>query len=265
MVGSSSLAPQERVPDKANGDSDSKKLTPCYLMVADILGFSRMITNLTDSEKSERISEWVDLVKTTQCLVGIKDAQLVSDTLFVREEDSEDGLARLLRFAQVLLQKGLQDSFPIRGAIAHGNVAWGELTYGTAVIQAHEIERSLDWIGVACSSRIPRIAKFWSWDLVVLYPQPEKSGPTHLIPAIAWDVPRSRELTAKAIDVRLYRLGDRIPKQVLSKIEHTVQFGIYLRSGKRLGLNPSRFGPLSAMEFLESLIESLFGASRRTG
>ncbi len=264
MVGSSSLAPQERVPDKATGGSDSKKLTPCYLMVADILGFSRMITNLPDSEKSQRVSEWVDLVKATQRLVGIKATQLMSDTLFVREEDSEDGLERLLRFAQLLLQKGMQKSFPIRGAIVHGNVAWGELTYGQPVIQAHKLERSLDWIGIACSSSIPRIDKFWSWDLVVLYPQPQDSGSIQLIPAIAWDVPRSQELTAKAIDVRLYRLGDRVPEHVISKLEHTVQFGIYLRSGKRFCLNPGRFGHLSAMEFLESLIESLFGASRRT-
>ena len=122
-----------------------------------------MITKLTDDRKSQRVGDWVDLVRTTKLQLGITDTQLISDTLFVKEEDSEDGLERLLRFAQVLLKKGIQMSFPIRGGIVHGNVAWGELTYGEAVIQAHKIERSLDWIGIACSPRIPRIDKFWSW------------------------------------------------------------------------------------------------------
>lgn len=262
MVGSSSPALQEKVPDKTSGSSDSNKLTPCYLMVADILGFSRLITNLTDHKKSRRVDEWVDLVRTTKGLVGIRDTQLISDTLFVREEDSEDGLERLLRFAQLLLQNGLQKSFPIRGAIVHGNVAWGGLTYGQPLIQAHEIERSLDWIGIACSSSIPRIDKFWSWDLVVLYPQRHNSGPTHLTPAIAWEVPRTQELIAKAIDASSYQAGDEIPGNVILKLEHTVQFGIYLRSGKRYCLNPKTFGCLSVMQFLESMIESLSKASR---
>lgn len=262
MVGSSGPAPQQKVPDKTSGGSDSNKLTPCYLMLADILGFSRLITNLTDNKKSQRVDEWVDLVRTTKRLVGIKDTQLISDTLFVKEEDSEDGLERLLRFAQLLLQRGLQKSFPIRGAIVHGNVAWGELIYGQPVIQAHEIERSLDWIGIACSPSIPRIDKFWSWDLVVLYPQCDNSGPTQLTPAIAWDVPRTQDLIDSAIDFNLYQVGDKIPGQLISKLEHTVQFGIYLRSGKRYRLNPKTFGGLSVMQFLESMIESLSSASR---
>lgn len=262
IVTASSMASLEKDRVKSSGGSNSNGLTPCYLMVADILGFSQMITKLTDDQQRQRVDDWVDLVQTTQRQLGITDTQLMSDTLFVREEDSEDGLERLLRFAQLLLQNGIEMSFPIRGAIVHGNVAWGKLTYGEAVIQAHKIERSLDWIGIACSATIPRIDKFWSWDLVVLYPPPQYSWSTQQIPAIAWDVPRSQELAAKVIDLRLYQLGEIIPGRVISKLEHTVQFGIYLRLGKSRSLNPKTFRGLSIMQFLESEIERLSRASR---
>ena len=128
---------------------------PCYFMVVDILGFSEIIKNLDGDEQNQRVVSWLDLVETTRHQVGVKDTQLISDTLFVREEDSIEGLAQLLRFAQLLLERGLERNFPLRGAIVHGDAAWGRLTYGKAVIEAHQMERSLDWIGVACERNLP--------------------------------------------------------------------------------------------------------------
>ena len=69
-------------------------------MVVDILGFSEIIKNLDGDEQNQRVVSWLDLVETTRHQVGVKDTQLISDTLFVREEDSIEGLAQLLRFAQ---------------------------------------------------------------------------------------------------------------------------------------------------------------------
>ena len=235
-------------------DSDSQLPIPCYFMVADILGFSQLISNLPDKDQSQRINEWIDLVQNLKHEIGIKDTQLISDTLFVREEDSETGLGRLLQFAQLLLNKGIERSFPIRGAIVYGDVAWGTLTYGRAVIQAHETERSLDWIGIACSPKMPRMDSFWSWDLVAVYPAPQKSGLTQLLPVVAWDVPSAQKLTAKAISA--FKPGDPIPWHVTSKIERTVQFGMYLRKGKQRCLDPKSFRGFFPMHIIEVLSET---------
>ena len=65
---------------------------PCYFMVVDILGFSEIIKNLDRDEQNQRVVSWLDLVETTRHQVCVKDTQLISDTLFVREEDSIEGL-----------------------------------------------------------------------------------------------------------------------------------------------------------------------------
>ncbi len=137
---------------------------PSYFMVADILGFSKMIRNLNGDQQAQRITEWTELVRDTGLEAGVKEIQLISDTLFAREEDSVDGLARLLKFAQLLLGNGVDKSFPLRGAIVHGNAAWGKLPYGEAVILAHNMEQSLDWLGIACAPRLPRLDSMWNWD-----------------------------------------------------------------------------------------------------
>ena len=104
-MSSSNLDRQEAISVQSVGGSSSKMPSPCYLLVADILGFSQMITNLTGDEQRQRIREWIDLVQTTKLKIGTKDTQLISDTLFVRADDSDDGLKQLLQFAQLLLQK----------------------------------------------------------------------------------------------------------------------------------------------------------------
>ena len=83
-------------------------------MVCDILGFSSMIQNLDCEHQAQRITQWVDLVQRAGRLVGVKKTQLISDTLFAREEDSAEGLTRLLEFARLLLESGLDNSFPLR-------------------------------------------------------------------------------------------------------------------------------------------------------
>ena len=68
--------------------------TPCYFMVIDILGFSQITKNLEGDELAQRMIDWVNLVETTAVEVGVNERQLISDTLFVREKDSVDGLKR---------------------------------------------------------------------------------------------------------------------------------------------------------------------------
>ena len=145
-----------------------------YLLLCDVLGFSSITYNLDSDSLKRRITEWIDVVQTTKADTGVRDTQLISDTLFVLEQDSAAGLRRLLRFAQTLIERGIARSLPIRGAITYGGVEWGPLIYGKPVIDAHQLERSLDWIGVACSPKLHRVDECWDWDLVVTYPPPKR-------------------------------------------------------------------------------------------
>ena len=140
---------------------------------------------------------WVDLVRRTSDEVGIKQVQLFSDTIFVIEDDSKAGLERLLVFARNLINGGISLSLPIRGAITQGSVAWGDVTYGKAVVDAHKLEQSSKWIGVTCSPALPRVESFWSWDLVVPYPVPMKSGRVIISAAVVWDIPPAKLLLEK--------------------------------------------------------------------
>lgn len=224
-----------------------------YFLVADILGFSNIMENLKDEEQTRRIYGWIELVAETRRKTGVKEIQLISDTLFVKEEDSVHGLRRLLQFARLLLDDGIAKSIPLRGAIVYGEVIWGELTYGKAVVDAYRMERSLDWIGIACSPEIPGISQMWDWELVVVYPVPKKAGFTQYVPAISWNVPAAEELTKHVSQDGLLKDGDIIGWDVVSKVERTIQFGMYLRHGKANGLNPALSESLYPMQWIESL------------
>ena len=231
--------------------------TRCYFMVVDILGFSKMIGNLNSADQAQRITEWLELVQRTGLQTGVKERQLISDSLFVREEDSADGLARLLSFAQLLLERGVDKSLPLRGAIVHGDAAWGQLPFGQAVIQAHELEQSLDWIGIACAPNLPRLDSMWNWDLVVVYPVPRKSGETRLMPAISWKVPSTNELIRKVSENGLMEEGEHFRWDVVvSKLERTIQFGIYLMVGKSNQLEPQRYRFWFPMHLIEELLKA---------
>ena len=236
--------------------SNLKGTASCYFMVVDILGFSQMILNLTAEARTQRVEAWLAMVHDLSEQLGINNIQLISDTLFVREEDSSDGLARLLKFARLLLEHGLDRLFPLRGAIVHGNAAWGNLTYGEAVIRAHRLERSLDWIGVACEPTLPAIGSMLGWDVAILYPVPKKAGLTQLIPAVSWEIPQTEELLRRATGGGSLAKGDTIKWDIVSKVERTIQFRLYLRLGPLLGLDPQRYKGAFPMHFIEALMEA---------
>lgn len=231
--------------------------TPCYFMVVDILGFSDIITNLCHREQNRRIRDWLELVNSIKSEVGVQTTQVISDTLFVKEEDSSEGLARLLHFAKLLLERGLEQNFPLRGSIVHGDVAWGNLTYGDAVIEAHRTERALDWIGVACGPDLPGIEEMWDWDRVVVYPVPKKSGIARLCPAVAWNVPETDELIQGATGQGLAAEGDPIPWETISKLERTIQFGIYLSLGKLGDWVPQQYREFFPMHTIEAFMRGM--------
>ena len=251
-------------PEPSNGESSetegSEYLTRCYFLVVDILGFSQLISNLDGVAQIQKINDWTKLVKETRRKTRIADIQLISDTLFAREELSPCGLRRLFKFAQLLLTRGIEQNFPLRGAIVCGDVAWGELTYGKAVLEAYELERSLDWIGIACSSGLPGLDSMWDWDLVAVYPVPRKSGRTQLMPAVSWNIPTSEELLRKATAGGLVSEGDPIDWRVVSKVERTIQFGMYLAIGKKHRLNPKNYRGWFPMHIIEIMWKEKDGA-----
>src|SRR5258706_5887148 len=111
-----------------------------YFLIADVLGFGRIVRNSPGVALDDRIQEWVNLVESTASKFGIGKLQLISDTLFVSVPSASEELVKLLDFSKQLLADGIEQSFPLRGAIVHGTFAWGKLTYGPAVISAHELE-----------------------------------------------------------------------------------------------------------------------------
>ena len=231
--------------------------TPCYFMVIDILGFSQITKNLKGDELAQRMIDWVNLVETTAVEVGVKATQLISDTLFVREKDSVDGLKLLLRFARLMLERGLDKNFPLRGSIVHGDAAWGSLPYGAAVTKAHEREQSLEWVGIVCEPTLPRIDQMWDWEVVAVYPVPTKEGPVRLVPAVVWNVPESTELIHGSAAGGLMAEDGTLHWNTANKWERTVQFGIYLRARKSVGLDPRNWdGSLGPMHFIEKLLKA---------
>ena len=231
--------------------------TPCYFMVIDILGFSQITKNLKGDELAQRMIDWVNLVETTAVEVGVKEKQLISDTLFVRGKDSVDGLKRLLRFARLMLERGLENNFPLRGSIVHGDAAWGSLPYGAAVTKAHNYEKSLEWVGIACESRLPRIDQMWNWEVVAVYPVVKKKGSVRLVPAVVWNVPETIELIHGSAAGGLLAEGGEPHWDIVNKWERTVQFGIYLRAGKSVGLDPRNWeGSFGPMHFIERLLKA---------
>ena len=211
-----------------------------YLLVADVLGFSKILTNTSDNYLPERMKTWIDLVKNIQHDTNIKHVQLMSDTVFVHQEDhSKEGVDRLFQFSRILLERGLENSFPIRGAITYGHVSWEqELIYGKAVLDAALLERSLDWIGIACGP-LPTVP--WSWDLTCCYPVPKKSGEVLLSPAVVWTIPKADELVRRANSEGLMKAKEVYRWENYSKQINTLAFSKYIHLTKQEGLSPERF------------------------
>ncbi|MGH8427061.1 MAG: hypothetical protein ACRES7_03655, partial [Gammaproteobacteria bacterium] len=224
---------------------------PGYFLVADVLGFGRIVDNSSESELDQRIGGWTSLVESTAATHGIIHFQLVSDTLFVAEPSSEAGLANLLNFSIELLSAGVLRSLPVRGAIVHDSYEWGKLTYGRAVIAAHQLEQAQNWIGITCASGLPAIDRFWSIDCVVCYPPPLKRAPMQLHPVLAWDVPDSGELLRLLVGGGLVKEREVLTWELGEKANNTALFGLYLAMLRENALDCSKFHgslPVQAIE-----------------
>jgi hypothetical protein len=165
-----------------------------YLFICDVLGFSNIVTDSSEHELSGRARAWVTPSTAAANKAGVKGMQLISDTFLASAPSTCEGLGQLVSYAQTLLNDGAPQSLPIRGAISHGLFEWGQLTYGKAVIAAHRLESSLEWVGVACDNELPHVEDQWGISSLVCYPAPERTGMIRLRPVVRWQVPRFKEL-----------------------------------------------------------------------
>ena len=233
-----------------------------YFFIADLLGFSRIIKNSPEENVALPIEAWVELIENTAAKFEITQLQLISDTVFAATESSADGLTTLVKFARSLLSDGLRKSLPIRGAITHGTYQWGRLTYGKAVISAHELEMTQDWIGVGCENELPHLTGAWGLDSLVCFPLPMKRGPVKLHPVVAWDVPEFKTLVSLLCRKGLAQQGEILGWEWGQKVNNSVQFGMYLRiltATKDKGTTFHGLLPLEAIEM------NLFGDRGQTG
>jgi hypothetical protein len=212
-----------------------------YFLMADILGFSKIIENTKDVELDSRIGSWVTLVEALAKEYDIHSLQLLSDTVFAGTNSTQTGLRSLIAFGRSLLQKGLDASFPVRGAISHGSYEFGRLTYGKVVIKCHKIENAQEWMGIGCDANLPHGEGEWGLDSLVCYPVPMKSGPIVLMPTVAWVVPDYKTLAGKLTGNGLTKKDDKLPWEWATKVKNTVEYGLYLRILACNNVKPSQF------------------------
>ena len=200
-----------------------------------------MILNAPDGMLDSRMNEWVSLVKNAALNSSVEQLQLISDTVFASAPSSRDGLDRLVRFSQALLSDGLAKFFPIRGAIVHGEFEWGELTYGRAVIDAHELEMSQNWIGVACAPGLPHGADMWGLDKLICYVPPMKRGLMRAHPVVSWPVPQTEQLVSLVLRSNTIKEGEYLTWEVGEKINNTIQFRLYMEVLRQERASPTKF------------------------
>lgn len=204
-----------------------------YFMVADLLGFGRLVENLPHSELIARVEGWISLVEHEAASCSVPHHQLISDTLFAATDDTLRGLRTLITFGRSLLEKGLTQNLPVRGAITFGSYEWGSLIYGDAVIKAHSLEQLQDWVGIACSGGLPQIDEVWGLESVICYPAPMKRGQIQLRPVVAWEVPHFADLARMLTGGSLTKRGEVLSWEWANKLSRTVEFGLYRRLLKK--------------------------------
>jgi hypothetical protein len=225
-----------------------------YFLIADVLGFGRIVRNSPDAILDDRIRDWVNLVESIAAKSGLDRFQLISDTLFMSVPSTTDELVKLLDFSRQLLSDGIEQSFPVRGAIVHGTFAWGKLTYGRALISAHELEQAQNWIGVSCAPQIPNIGNLWSIDRLICYPAPFKKAKIQLHPVVSWPVPTAERLMKLLMGGGLTKDGEVITWELGEKVNNTILFRLYLDFLRTKGVEPSKFHGLLPVHPIASIL-----------
>ncbi|PIR39851.1 MAG: hypothetical protein COV35_00075 [Alphaproteobacteria bacterium CG11_big_fil_rev_8_21_14_0_20_39_49] len=222
-----------------------------YFLVADILGFSDIIKDNNSNNQNPIIEKWVILVNKLTEEHGIKKFQLISDSLLVGIGSENEDLDNLVSFSRKLLEEGLNNKFPIRGAISYGEYEWGSLTYGKAVIEAFEFEKQQNWIGISINS-LPVYKG--QYNNLALYPVPKKSGFYGLYYAVIWEVPEFPSLLEKSNNLEK---GKFFQHTQLDKLTNTILYRNYLKLISLENKPLTKFYGTHPLEKIETFIETL--------
>lgn len=204
-----------------------------YCLVADIVGFSNIMENLGEEERSRRVTEWIEIVIacTKRNKIDPDRWQFVSDTVFVGAPDTESGLKNLVKFGRDLLESGLKESLPVRGGVAHGETSWGDpFAYGPAIVRAHRLCEGQKWVGISCEPSVPHVSVLWSRaEGLVAYAVPMKVGNISVRPAVVWTIPKASDLTKFLTDKGLTRQGQPMDWRWGEIVQNTILYGLYLK------------------------------------
>ena len=224
-----------------------------YILCADILGFSDIVRNQHAHDLRDRLDDWIDAVYALTKEYAFTRVRHFSDTLIVGVDDDSNSFGCLLEFSRRLLSVGIKHSFPTRGGIAHGTVVWDDtITFGPAVIRAHQAEQESDWIGIKCAKGCPYVEDLYCWDLLVVYPVPQRTGIVCLSSAVAWPVPPAPTLDKHT----LLGIPTKDPirwESQTTKVLNTIIFGKYLTYGKNRSHDPRIFPYVSPSKFVDEL------------
>ena len=70
------------------------------------------------------------------------------------------------------------------------------------------------------------------------------------VPVVVWNVPDPNDLLNKSSGRGLYKDGQILPWEHLSKLQNTSIFATYLHHARRLKWNPNTFNALTPAHFL---------------
>lgn len=226
-----------------------------YFFCGDLLGFSSIVKSLTPDVLDKRILDWTSLVKEAATTHNISKYQLLSDTVFAAVSNSQNDLSNLINFARHLLNNGIPRSLPIRGAISSGQFNWGNLVYGRAVIEAHDLEKKQNWVGVTLQDNSIITEQDYIKLGIVCYAVPmTPNNPIQLYPAVSWNVPTFEELGSllqrdglggvpgigKVLD---WNWGD--------KVANTTIFGLYIKALSETKRETSKFHGYHPVHFID--------------
>lgn len=227
-----------------------------YLLIADILGFSNIVKNVPNEKLDERMNDWTSLIKNLGNEHGFTDYQLLSDTLFLSVDGSDnETFEKLIYYCQDLLSRGLKKSLPIKGALTYGDYEWGDFIYGKAIIDGHEIESNQNWIGITLKNDIPNTKSHWSPNKIICYPPPMKGGKIQLYPVIAWTIPDYNTFIKQAVGGGLTKEGDLLNWSWAEKMRNTIEFKIYLDILKKDNHTGEYFCYMMPMEVISAFVD----------
>ncbi|MFI3164476.1 MAG: hypothetical protein R3Y65_08580 [Bacillota bacterium] len=203
-----------------------------YILIADILGFSNLISNNEHADKI--LDKWVSSITKIKNDVEIT---LLSDTIFA----VSDSLSKVIKYANAILEIGAKDAIPIRGAITHGEVANNKLIYGKAVIMAHKLEMNQNWMGIMIDNEaIPEqyCKQHVNSGLVLKYLVPVKEGKDIISYVVNWNV---RDVDALHMVFNKHNSNLKNNVKILNLFYNTLDFFIYKKFINKLNKIPTEY------------------------